>query len=232
MQIISELEGYRRGPYGGAVGYALPDGDLDTCIAIRTIVLHDGVAHLQAGAGIVADSEPNAEHEECLRKLAALERAITLAEAMILLVDNYDSFTYNLVHLFQELGRRGRRAPERRDRRRRGRAAAPVASRRLPRARAARGFGRDARDRPPARADDARRSASASATRRSSQAFGGEIGQARELVHGKATEVSHDGRGIFAGLPQPFQAGRYHSLAATSVPERARGLGDEPPTAR
>jgi anthranilate synthase component 1 len=80
MQIISELEGYRRGPYAGAVGYALPDGDLDTCIAIRTIVLHDGVAHLQAGAGIVADSDPRAEHEECLRKLAALETAITLAE--------------------------------------------------------------------------------------------------------------------------------------------------------
>jgi anthranilate synthase component 1 len=80
MQIISELEGYRRGPYGGAVGYALPDGDLDTCITIRTIVLHRGIAYLQAGAGIVADSEPNLEHEECLRKLAALERAITLAE--------------------------------------------------------------------------------------------------------------------------------------------------------
>ncbi len=80
MQIISELEGYRRGPYAGAVGYALPGGDLDTCIAIRTIVLHDGVAHLQAGAGIVADSDPHAEHEECLRKLAALEAAITLAE--------------------------------------------------------------------------------------------------------------------------------------------------------
>jgi anthranilate synthase component 1 len=81
MQLISELEGYRRGPYGGAVGYALPDDDLDTCIAIRTIVLHDGVAHLQAGAGIVADSDPYAEHEECLRKLAALETAITLAES-------------------------------------------------------------------------------------------------------------------------------------------------------
>ena len=80
MQIISELEGRRRGPYAGAVGYALPGGDLDTCIAIRTIVLHDGVAHLQAGAGIVADSDPSAEHEECLRKLAALETAITLAE--------------------------------------------------------------------------------------------------------------------------------------------------------
>ena len=80
MQLISELEGHRRGPYGGAVGYALPGGDLDTCIAIRTIVLVDGVAHLQAGAGIVADSDPRSEHEECLRKLAALETAITLAE--------------------------------------------------------------------------------------------------------------------------------------------------------
>jgi anthranilate synthase component I len=80
MQLISELEGYRRGPYAGAVGYALPTGALDTCIAIRTIVLADGVAHLQAGAGIVADSDPAAEHEECLRKLAALEAAIELAE--------------------------------------------------------------------------------------------------------------------------------------------------------
>jgi anthranilate synthase component 1 len=81
MQIISELEGHRRGPYAGAVGYSLPDGTLDTCIAIRTIVLHDGVALLQAGAGIVADSDPASEHEECLRKLAALELAIELAEA-------------------------------------------------------------------------------------------------------------------------------------------------------
>ncbi|HEU5277850.1 MAG TPA: anthranilate synthase component I family protein [Gaiellaceae bacterium] len=82
MQLISELEGRRRGPYAGAVGYALPEeGTLDTCIAIRTIVLRDGVAHLQAGAGIVADSDPAAEHEECLRKLAAVEAAIDLAEA-------------------------------------------------------------------------------------------------------------------------------------------------------
>ena len=81
MQLISELEGYRRGPYAGAVGYALPDGTLDTCIAIRTIVLADGVAHMQAGAGIVADSDPAAEHAECRAKLAALEQAIDLAEA-------------------------------------------------------------------------------------------------------------------------------------------------------
>jgi anthranilate synthase component I len=80
MQIISELEGFRRGPYAGAVGYVLPGGTMDTCIALRTIVMADGVARLQAGAGIVADSEPTAEHRECLAKLAALEAAIDLAE--------------------------------------------------------------------------------------------------------------------------------------------------------
>ena len=80
MQIVSELEGHRRGPYAGAVGYALPDGDLDTCIAIRTVVLTPGLARLQAGAGIVADSDPAAEHRECLSKLAALEVALDLAE--------------------------------------------------------------------------------------------------------------------------------------------------------
>ncbi len=82
MQIISELEGYRRGIYAGAVGYCLPaERELDTCIAIRTLWLRDGVAHLQAGGGIVADSDPAAEHEECLAKLRALEAAIELAEA-------------------------------------------------------------------------------------------------------------------------------------------------------
>jgi anthranilate synthase component I len=81
MQLISEFEGHRRGPYAGAVGYGLPDGTLDTCIAIRTLALADGVAQLQAGAGIVADSDPAAEHRECLAKLAALEAAIDLAEA-------------------------------------------------------------------------------------------------------------------------------------------------------
>jgi anthranilate synthase component 1 len=82
MQIISELEGYRRGIYAGAVGYFLPaQKELDTCIAIRTLWLRDGIAHLRAGGGIVADSDPAAEHEECLNKLRALEAAIDLAEA-------------------------------------------------------------------------------------------------------------------------------------------------------
>jgi anthranilate synthase component 1 len=81
MQIISELESYARGVYAGAVGYILPqERAMDTCIAIRTLVLRDGIAHLQAGGGIVADSDPAAEHQECLNKLAALEAAIDLAE--------------------------------------------------------------------------------------------------------------------------------------------------------
>ena len=80
MQIISELEGYRRGPYAGAVGYVLPGGTMDTCIALRTMIVADGVVRIQAGAGVVADSEPAAEHRECLAKLAALEAAIDLAE--------------------------------------------------------------------------------------------------------------------------------------------------------
>ena len=81
MQIISELEGYRRGTYAGVVGYYAPGLGLDTCIAIRTVLLRDGRAYLQAGGGIVADSDPAAEHQECLNKLAAVERAIDLAEA-------------------------------------------------------------------------------------------------------------------------------------------------------
>ena len=82
MQIISDLEKHRRGIYAGAVGYVFPqERALDTCIAIRTLVLRDGVAYLQAGGGIVADSDPAAEHEECLNKLRALETAIELAEA-------------------------------------------------------------------------------------------------------------------------------------------------------
>ena len=81
MQILGELEGFRRGIYAGAVGYVFPaTRELDTCIAIRTLVFRDGVCYLQAGGGIVADSDPAAEHEECLNKLRALETAIDLAE--------------------------------------------------------------------------------------------------------------------------------------------------------
>ena len=80
MEIIAELENLRRGPYGGAVGYVSYSGDLDTAITIRTMVVRDGMAHVQAGAGIVADSVPELEYHECLNKARALLRAIELAE--------------------------------------------------------------------------------------------------------------------------------------------------------
>ncbi|MGZ6388059.1 MAG: anthranilate synthase component I [Ktedonobacterales bacterium] len=81
MQIIAELEGQRRGLYAGAVGYLGFDGNLDTCIAIRTLVIKKGVAYAQAGGGIVADSEPGAEFQETENKLGAVLRAIEEAEA-------------------------------------------------------------------------------------------------------------------------------------------------------
>jgi anthranilate synthase component I len=81
MEIIDELEPTRRGPYGGAVGWLGWDGSLDTCITIRTLVCHEGVAHVQAGAGIVADSVPAVEYEETQNKAAALFRAIEVAAA-------------------------------------------------------------------------------------------------------------------------------------------------------
>ncbi len=81
MQIIAELEGQRRGVYAGAVGYLGFDGNLDTCIAIRTLVLKDGMAYAQAGGGIVADSEPASEFQETENKLGAVLRALDIAEA-------------------------------------------------------------------------------------------------------------------------------------------------------
>src|SRR2546428_7021385 len=137
---------------------------------------------------------------------------------MILIVDNYDSFTYNLVHLFQELGadvlvRRNDEVD--------AEEAAQLAPSHLV---VSPGPGRPADS--GATLEIVRRLAPTTPTlgvclghQAIVQAFGGEIGQARRLVHGKASAVSHDGPGIFAGLPQGFQAGRDHSPAGTRVPE-------------
>jgi anthranilate synthase/aminodeoxychorismate synthase-like glutamine amidotransferase len=137
---------------------------------------------------------------------------------MILLIDNYDSFTYNLAHLFGELGADVvvRRNDE----------ITPDEAEDLSPSHLVVSPG-------PGRPEEA--GATPDIVRRLSvrvptlgvclghqaivQVFGGEVGQAQQLVHGKATLVDHDGRGIFAGLPEDFLAGRYHSLAATSVPD-------------
>jgi anthranilate synthase component 2 len=137
---------------------------------------------------------------------------------VILLIDNYDSFTYNLAHLFQELGadvtvlrndaldadEAERLAPSHLvispgpGRPRDSGATIEIVKRlgpRIPTLGVCLGH------------------------QAIVEAFGGEVGSARRLVHGKASAVSHDGRGLFAGLPDPVEAGRYHSLAATAIPD-------------
>jgi anthranilate synthase component II len=137
---------------------------------------------------------------------------------MLLMLDNYDSFTYNLVHLFEELGvevrvfRNDAITPDEAE------ALAPTHLVVSP---------------GPGRPEDA--GVSVELIRRLGpttptlgvclghqaiiEAFGGEVGQARALLHGKASPVEHDGKGVFAGLPETIEAGRYHSLAATRVPD-------------
>jgi anthranilate synthase/aminodeoxychorismate synthase-like glutamine amidotransferase len=137
---------------------------------------------------------------------------------VILVVDNYDSFTYNLVHLFGELGcevvvlRNDELDADEAER------LAPSHLIVSP------GPGRP--ESAGASIEIVRRLAPHTRTlgvclghQAIVEAFGGRVGFARELVHGKATQVSHDGRGIFDGLPEGFDAGRYHSLAATEVPD-------------
>ena len=137
---------------------------------------------------------------------------------MILLVDNYDSFTYNLAHLFQELG--ADVTVLRND------ALDADEAERLAPSHLVISPG-------PGRPQDS--GATIEIVKRLGpriptlgvclghqaivEAFGGEVGSARRLVHGKASPVSHDGRGLFEGLPDPLEAGRYHSLAATAVPD-------------
>lgn len=82
MEIIESLEPTRRGLYGGAVGYIDFTGNIDTCIAIRTAVIHDNKAYVQAGAGIVADSSPEEEDKETLNKAAAVLGAIHAANKL------------------------------------------------------------------------------------------------------------------------------------------------------
>jgi anthranilate synthase component 2 len=135
----------------------------------------------------------------------------------VLMIDNYDSFTYNLVHLFEELG-------------------AEVIVRRndaiTPDEAAALSPDRLVVSPGPGRPEDA--GVSVEVIRRLGpstptlgvclghqaivEAFGGQVGQARALLHGKASRIRHDGRGVFAGLPDELEAGRYHSLAAARVP--------------
>jgi anthranilate synthase component 1 len=83
MEIIDEIEPHRRGPYAGAVGYIDFAGNMDTCIALRTMVIQEGTAYIQAGAGIVADSVPEREYEETLNKARGLLKAIEITQQRV-----------------------------------------------------------------------------------------------------------------------------------------------------
>jgi anthranilate synthase component 1 len=82
MQIIAQNECDQRGLYAGALGYFSYDGNLDSCIAIRTAILRHGKVHVQAGAGVVADSSPAGEYQETVNKAKGLLRAISVAESL------------------------------------------------------------------------------------------------------------------------------------------------------
>jgi len=137
---------------------------------------------------------------------------------MILLIDNYDSFTYNLAHLFQELGAE---VTVVRNDKIDADGAEELAPTHLV---VSPGPGRPAEA--GATVDIVRRLGKHVPTlgvclghQAIVEAFGGEVGEARRLMHGKASPVAHDARGLFTGLPDPLEGGRYHSLAATRVPD-------------
>src|SRR6516165_8590347 len=83
MQVIDEIEPQKRGPYGGAVGYIDFSGNMDTCIALRTLVIQGQTAYIQAGGGVVHDSLPAAEYEETENKARGLLKAIEIAQTQL-----------------------------------------------------------------------------------------------------------------------------------------------------
>ena len=137
---------------------------------------------------------------------------------MILLVDNYDSFTYNLAHLFGELGtevlvrRNDAITVEEAERLAPSHVVVSPGPGRPEAAGVSEAMVRAFAGRVPVLGVCLGHQAIVSV-------FGGTVGAAQTLVHGKSTEISHDGLGLFAGLPKPFEAGRYHSLAAVTVPD-------------
>ena len=222
MQIIDELEPHKRCSYGGAIGYLSFTGDLDTAIHIRTAVVKDGQVHVQAGGGTVADAKPDYEYRESVSKAKAMFEAVRARRepsrsgarhVRVLVIDNYDSFTYNLVQYLGELG-------------------SEVEVVRNDKATVAELLGA-----PPERlvispgpCTPAEAGISIEASRAFPEAgvptlgvclghqamveaFGGRTIRG-EPIHGKDAEIDHDGSGIFAGLPNPLRAGRYHSLIA------------------
>jgi anthranilate synthase len=226
-QAVEDLENDARGWYGGAVGLLSLDGDINTGIAIRTVHLRDGVARYPAGATLLYDSIPEAEHRECHLKATGFFRALNVQPAAepayrpniedgggvkLLLVDNEDCFIHTLANYARQTG-------------------ADVMTYRT-------GFPLEMIEREapslllispgPGRPSDfgvpdlVRHAAKAGVPifgvclglQGIVEAFGGELGVLDYPMHGKPSIVRNFGKGIFEGLPAEFRVGRYHSLYA------------------
>ena len=242
MEIIPELEAEPRGVYGGAVGYVSFSGNMDMAITIRTACIMDGKLSVRAGAGIVADSAPSANARRPSARRGRCKKPWNSSPrnpppkggpTMLVMIDNFDSFTYNLFQYLMQLGAKIRVArnnsltvAELEDLAPRGLVISPG----------------------PGRPEDA--GITVAAIRHFSGripilgvclghqaialAFGAKVVPPGALMHGKTSSVTADGRSLFQGIQSPFQAMRYHSLAVAreGLPEglevsaEVRGRGD------
>lgn len=236
MRFLESVEASPRRWYGGAFGRIGFDGGLDTGLTLRTIRLHDGLAHVRVGATLLADSDPDAEDAECRLKASALFDAIRNTSAVaacagsdqpgrgkrVLLVDHDDSFVHTLADYLRQTGAEVTTL-------RHNHARAALAGVKLDLVVLSPGPGR------PAEFDvggtlDAAMSLNIPVfgvclgLQGIAERFGGSLGVLPEPMHGKASEVHVSGGRLFEGLPERFRVGRYHSLFARrdTLPDELR----------
>jgi anthranilate synthase len=238
VRLIEEMEKTPREWYGAAVGAFLFNGDVNTGITIRTVHLRDGIARYRAGASLVFDSDGAEEERETRTKATTFFRVMgaeapAAARALsaddrsgagldILMIDNEDSFVHTLADYFRQTGAEVRTY-------RAGISADQVAAEAPDLVVHSPGPGRAADFGVPALVRELaghgiRQFGVCLGLQGIVEAFGGEIDLLDEPRHGKEWQVSHDGDGLFAGLPSPFTAGAYHSLVTVraALPESLR----------
>ena len=217
-QLIAELENNKRGIYGGAIGYIDFTGNMDTCIAIRIAYQKNGRVFVRSGAGIVADSVPEKEFEECMNKAQAVAEgagACTGGGAMILLIDNYDSFSYNLYQLVGEFEPNIRVIRNDEMTAEEIRALAAGTDHPLPRPGQAGGRGNHHGGGDRTWGMRSPFWGSVWGIRPSAPPLAPPLPTPRQLMHGKQSQVRFDPDcPLFRGCPETALVGRYHSLAA------------------